>query len=186
MLKKSKEFLGLKKKVLKLLSEGIVDIILFGSLVKEKIHPIDIDIAIIFRDSIKREILKKFQDALGKKYHISSLVVDQFFTKPHSLAKTLLFEGISLISGKKIADNFDLQPFTLYTYDLTREKPSKKVRFVYLLKGRANSKGIIEQFDGLYISQGSFIIPVEKDEEMLEIFKKWGIKFYRKRLLLMS
>lgn len=186
MLTKSKEFLILKKKVHKLLTEDIVDVILFGSSVKEKLHPKDIDIAIIFRDSIERELLKKFQDGLGEKYHISSVVVDQFFTKPHSLAKTLLYEGVSLITNKKISDNFDLQPYTLYIYDLTREKPSKKVRFVYLLKGRAKSKGLIEEFRGKYISTSSFIIPVEKDEEILEIFKKWGIKFYRKKLLLMS
>ena len=117
---------------------------------------------------------------------MSSLVVDQFFTKPHSLAKTLLLEGVSLITNNKISDNFDLIPFTLYTYDLKREKPSKKVRFVYLLKGRNQSKGIIEQFKGEYISPSSFIIPVEKDEEMLEIFKKWNIKFYRKKIMLMS
>lgn len=186
MLIKSKEFLKLKKKVNKLITEDIVDVILFGSSVKEKLHPRDIDIAIIFRSSIKREILKKFQNNLGEKYHTSSLVVDQLFTKPHSLGKTLLYEGISLITDKKISDNFDLKPFSLYTYDLTREKPTKKVRFVYTLKGRSNNKGLIEEFKGRYISPSSFIIPVEKDEEMLEIFKKWDIKFYRKKLLLMS
>lgn len=186
MLIKSKEFLRLRKKVNKLLSEEIVDVILFGSSVKEKILPTDIDIAVIFRNSIKRGILKKFQDSLGEKYHITLLVVDQFFTKPHSLAKTLIFEGISLISNKKISNNFDLQSFTLYTYELTKEKPSKKVRFVYLLKGRAGNKGMIEQFNGRYISPSSFIIPVEQDEEMLEIFKRWGIKFYRKKFMLMN
>ncbi len=186
MSKKSKEFLGLRKKVSKLVSEGIVDVILFGSFVKQKTSPKDIDLAIVFRDSINRDIIKKFQDALGEKYHISSLVIDQFFTRPHSLAKTLLFEGISLISNKKVSDNFDLQSLSLYTYDLTKEKASKKVRFVYLLKGRGNDEGIIKKFGGNYISPSSFMIPVEKDEEMLEILNGWGIKFFRKRLLLMS
>ena len=53
MLTKSKEFLRLKKKVNRLLSEDIVDVILFGSSAKEKIEPNDIDIAIIFRNSVK-------------------------------------------------------------------------------------------------------------------------------------
>ena len=186
MLKKSKEVSSLKKKVFKLVSKNILDVVIFGSFVKDKTNPKDIDLAIIFRDAINRETLKKFQESLGERYHISSLVADQFFTKPHSLAKTLLFEGISLISNKRISDNFDLQPCTLYTYDLKKEASSKKVRLVYLLKGRSKSKGIIEQFKGRYISPSSFMIPVEKDEEMLEIFRKWEIKFYRKRILLMN
>lgn len=186
MSKKSKEFSNLKNKIRKLISEDIVDIILFGSAVKEKIQPNDIDIAIIFRKTIEKEILRKFQNALGERYHISSLTIDQFFTKPHSLAKTLLFEGVSLTTNKKLSDNFNLKSSTLYKYDLKKEKPSKKVRFVYLLKGRAKNKGIIEQFNGNYISNSSFMIPVEKDEEMLEILKEWEIKFYRKKLLLMS
>lgn len=186
MLKKSKRYSKLRSKIHKLISKDIVDIVIFGSSVKEKLMPKDIDIVIIFRNNVKREILKRFQSALGEKYHISSLVVDQFFTKPHSLAKTLLFEGVSLITNKKIADNFDLMPYTLYTYDLTKEKPSKKVRFVYLLKGRADGKGIIKEFNGIYISPSSFIMPVKKDEEMLEILKRWDVKFTRKKLMLMG
>lgn len=186
MSKKSKELSKLKNKVRKLISGDIVDVVLFGSSVKEKTSPADIDIAVIFRNTIKRETLKKFQDALDERHHISSLTIDQFFTHPHSLAKTILFEGISLITNKKISDNFNLQPYTLYKYDLKKEKPSKKVRFVYLLKGRAKSKGIIEEFKGTYVSNSLFMIPMEKDEEMLEILKKWEIKFYRKKIMLMS
>ncbi len=186
MSKKSKELSKLKNKVSKLVSDDIVDILIFGSAAKEKTNPTDIDIAIIFRKNINRETLKKFQNSLGEKYHISSLTIDQFFSRPHSLAKTLLFEGISLLTNKKLAQNFNLQSFTLYKYDLKKEKPSKKVRFVYLLKGRNKNKGIIEQFKGTYISNSSFMIPIEKDEEMLEIFKMWEIKFYRKKLMLMG
>lgn len=185
MWKKSKEFLNLRKKVNSLSTKDIIDVAVFGSAVKDKSEPNDIDIAIVFRNDVDRELLKKFQERLGEKFHISSLVADNFFTKPHSLAKTLLFEGMSLVSNKKLADAFGLNPFTLYTYELKKEDSSKKVRFVYLLKGRAKGEGIVDKFKGSYISPSSFIIPVGKDEEMLEIFKKWGVKFYRKKIMLM-
>jgi len=185
MLKKSREFLSLKRKALKLISDDIVDIAVFGSSVKGKIDPTDIDIAVIYRKEVKRDTLQKFQDALGEKCHISSLVVDQFFTKPHTLAKTLLFEGISLITNRQVSATFDMRAFTLYTYNLKKEQPSKKVRFVYLLKGRKGDEGIVRQFKGRYISPSSFLLPAAKDEEMIEILKQWGIKFYREKLFLM-
>ncbi|MBU0627700.1 MAG: nucleotidyltransferase domain-containing protein [Nanoarchaeota archaeon] len=186
MLKKLKEYSKLKKVIDNLFSDEIVDVIIFGSAVKDKISPNDIDIAVIFRTDIKREILSNFQKELGERYHISSLLIDQFFNKPHSLAKTLLLEGISLVTGKRLSDNFDLTSSVLYTYDISKEKPSKKVRWVYLLKGRGENEGIVHKFKGTYISNSSFIMPIEKDEEMIELFKQWDIKFYRKKLLLMS
>jgi len=186
MLKKSKDFLKLRKSINNLINDEVVDIILFGSAAKEKTLPNDIDIAIIFRKEIRRDILKKFQDSLGEEYHISSLVVDKFFVKPHSLAKTLLLEGISLLTNKSLAENFDLKSYTLYTYDLTSEKSSKKVRFIYLMKGRAGNKGVVEKFGGSYIAASSFTVPIDKDEEMLEILKAWSVKFFRRKIMLMG
>lgn len=177
---------SLKKKVAKLISEDIIDVVLFGSSVKEKLRPNDVDLAVIFRGAVKRETISRFQANLGENYHISALSADQFFTKPHSLAKTLFFEGVSIITGKKISDNFSLDAHILYTYDLTKEKASKKVRFVYLMKGRSVEKGIIKEFNGKYLAPSSFIIPIEKDEEMLKILKDWDIKFFRKKLMLMD
>ncbi len=185
MLKKSKEFLRLSKSVKKLLSDEIVDIVIFGSSVKEKSQPGDIDIAIIFRHHANIDIIKKFQDALGEKCHVSAVPIDHFFTKSHSLAKTILFEGISLLTNKPLSENFDLKPFVLYTYDLSKQDALTKVKFVYLLKGRTGD-GLIKNVGGRYISPSSFIVPVSKDEEILEVFKTWNIKFYREKIMLVG
>jgi hypothetical protein len=114
------------------------------------------------------------------------LDVDQFFTNPHSLAKTLLFEGISLITNKKISENFNFAAYSLYTYDLSKEKASKKVRFVYLMKGRPGDEGVLKKLGGSYISNSSIIVPAEKDEEMFDILKTWEIRFTRKRIMLID
>lgn len=74
----------------------------------------------------------------------------------------------------------------LFSYNLTDMPSSKKVRFVYLMKGRNKEKGIVESFDGEYISSSSFIIPSVKDEEIREIFALWGVQYTRKRLLLID
>lgn len=162
----------------------IADIFLFGSAVKGKEFPKDIDICIIFRKKISREIINSVEERIGKfDIHISSLVIDNFFRKPHSLIKTLLTEGISILNGKPFIQNFSFLSYVLYSYNLSKLKPSEKVRFVYLLKGRKKEAGIIEKMNGEWITDSCFIIPIQKDSEMLIILKKWLIPFKRKEVL---
>ncbi len=190
MLKKLKNYSVLKKIIKQLDLKDILDIFLFGSAAAGKEKPRDIDICIIFRKRIDRELIKSLNEQFEKKelnVHVSFLTSDAFFTKKtHALAKTLLFEGISLITEKPFSKVYGLASWTLYTYDLSKLKKSKKVRFVYLLKGRGEEKGIVEQLDGKFIAPGSFIIPIAKDREIIEIFDSWKIKYTRKKIMLMD
>ncbi len=74
----------------------------------------------------------------------------------------------------------------IYTYDLKKVPKSKKVRFVYLLKGRRGEKGIIENLKGKFLVPGCFIIPEKSDKEVTEIFNLWNIKFKRKKIQLID
>ena len=189
MLKSLKKYSVLSNIVNGIKDENVVDIILFGSAVKGKIEPRDIDIAIIFRDKVDLKLINQLNEAYEKKgfnVHISSLVIDNFFTKPHSLIRTMLFEGISLLTNKTIAENYGLMSWSIYNYNLTSLEKSKRVRFVYILKGRGKEKGLVEEFKGKFLAPGCFIIPVEKDNEILDILKKWNVKFERNKCMLMS
>ena len=72
----------------------------------------------------------------------------------------------------------------LYTYDLKKVPSSKKVRFVYLLKGRRGEKGIIHSLKGKFLVPGCFIVPQKSDKEITEIFNLWKIKFKKKKIQL--
>lgn len=184
MWKDLKEFSKLKKELLSKRKQ-IVDVILFGSLTRGKGKPGDIDLCLVFRDTINWVMVKELQRKLGERYHLSALKVDDFFTKTHSLARTLLLEGVSLISGKRKADTFGLTAKLLYSYDLTKEKASKKVRFVYLLRGRGK-EGLVKKWGGEFVSSNTFIIPMDKDSEMQEILTEWKIRYKRKKILFMD
>ena len=174
----------LREKLKKIDLKEIVDIFLFGSAVKGKEFPKDIDICIIFRKNISNEIIKEIENRLkNENIHISSLTIDNFFKKSHSLIKTLLVEGISIFNGETFIQRFGFSSQILYSYNLSNLKSSEKVRFVYLLKGR-NSEGIIKKFNGEWIADSCFTIPVKKDNEMLEILKKWKINYKRKEILI--
>ncbi|PIN77634.1 hypothetical protein COV15_01760 [Candidatus Woesearchaeota archaeon CG10_big_fil_rev_8_21_14_0_10_34_12] len=162
----------------------IVDIFLFGSAVKGKEFPKDIDVCIVFRKKFSGKNLKDIENRLKEfEIHISSVTVDNFFRKPNSLIKTLLVEGISILSNKPFRQNFGFLSYILYSYNLSGLKSSEKVKFVYLMKGRKN-KGIIDKWFGEWIADSCFIIPVEKDSEMIAILKKWQVPFKRKEALI--
>jgi len=97
----------------------------------------------------------------------------------------IFFEGISLLTNKTIAGNYGLTSWSIYNYNLTGLKKSERVRFVYALKGRGREKGLIEEFKGKFLAPGCFIVPVEKDNEILDILKEWKVKFERDKYMLM-
>jgi len=182
MLKKLKKSLDIKNK-------EVVDIVLFGSAVKGKVFVGDVDVCIIFRENILDMVVKEVEEKikkLGLKPHMSILKVDNFFRKPVSLIRTILREGISILTGRKISDIYGLDGYSLYSYSLVGMKPNEKVRFVYIVKGRKNEKGFIEKIKGEWLNDGCFIIPIEKDSDILELFKKWNVKYTKKNILLMS
>lgn len=183
MQKELKNYWDLKKIFNK--RKDILDVIIFGSSVKGKLNPNDIDICIIFREKIDTDLLNN----LNKKFeniHFSCLTSDDFFKKPHALIKTLLFEGVSLINKKRISERYNMKSYSLYSYKIKDLANSKKVRFLYLIKGRKNEIGLIKEFNGEFIGSNSFIVPVEKDVEMREILDSWSIKFQRKSIFLIK
>lgn len=74
----------------------------------------------------------------------------------------------------------------LFWYDLTSLKPSDKVRFVYTLKGRKGETGLIERFGGEFLVNGCFILPMEKEKEMREVFKFWKVRFKSKKIIIVK
>lgn len=186
MLKNLEKYSAIKKECRKIHDYNIVDILLFGSAARGRIEYGDVDICIIFRNKIDLSTASRLAGALDKermKSHVSSIKVDEFFSKPHSLIRALMTEGISLLSGKKLSDNFGLDSHALYTYSLTSMKTVERVKFVFLLKGRGK-KGIIEKNDGFFLAPSCFIVPIRNDGEIKEILDAWNVKYTRKIIML--
>lgn len=186
MLNSSKIFSRLKNKWRKNWQGEIVDIFQFGSSVKGKSRPQDIDLCLIFRKEVNLPLVKEISSSLNDKYHLSFLTVNNFFSKPHSLTRTLFLEGKSIFTNKDFSSIYGLSPQLLYIYNLSGIKASKKVRFVYLLRGRKLRVGMVKKWGGEFLSPSSFLVTVTRDNEVQEIFKKWKIKYKRKKIFLMK
>ena len=183
MLKELKKYL--KKRIKELDLKEIVDIILFGSQVKGKDFPEDIDLCVIFRNKIDQEFLNRLELKIKKvNVHLSSLNVNDFFKKPHSLVKTIILEGESILTGNKISNNFGFSSYSLFSYGLSGLGASEKVRFVYLMKGRKKTRGVVDQLAGEWITDNCFILPIENENDIVAIFKKWNIQYKKKEALI--
>ena len=164
-------------------SKNLADSIVFGSAVKGKLDPGDIDLCLVFREKIDEKIIEEVNKRF-ENIHVSALTVDNFFTRPHALARTLLFEGKSMFTNKKMSEIYGLASFALYNYNISGMKPSNKVRFVYALKGRGED-GLVKSLGGSFISAATFLVPSSRDKEMQEIMDKWEVKYERRQIMLM-
>lgn len=163
----SKKLLGIKKKIGKLLRDkNVKDIILFGSFVKGKENPKDIDLAII-----SEENYSSFSN-----FHISVLNFEDFF-KPTSLVKTLFREGYSLKRNKSFSEVYGFKNKCLFKYDLTNLKQSGKVTVVNFLRGKSREKGLVLEKGGEWISNQVFLCPVIFESIFERFFLNKKIKF---------
>lgn len=182
MSKNSKSYSIIKKECKKYLNKNIVDILLFGSMARGKYDVMDIDICIIFREKQDMGLINELSNSLENKginVHMSTLVIDEFFTQPHSLIRTLLKEGKSILTNKELSENFGLVINALYVYNLTSLKKSERVKFTYLIRGR-NDEGFVRKNKGYFLAPSCFVIPIACDHEIKQILDMWNIKYSRK------
>lgn len=171
---------SLAKKVKKTHPE-IVDIILFGSAVRGKLEPGDIDLAIILKTKADKTLI---ENEFGKEFHLSFLDIESLFGYEKTLWGTLFQEGISLIQKTKMNKILGMRPFFIYWYNLSKLKYSDKIRFFYALKGRGKAQGILKDAGGESIGKGVLLIPAENDEQIYSFFNTWRLPFHRKRILM--
>lgn len=164
----------------------MVDIFLFGSVLKSKEKPRDVDIIALFRckDLKKMEdvlyCLKKIGDELKIDLHAEPIVVDNIFRE--KVYASVIHEGFSIKEMKFIRDMMGFRSYMLFTYNLENKKPSDKVRFSYALYGRKKGEGLLKNLKGEIIGKSSILVPVEKQEVMRNFFKNWNIEYKEQRV----
>lgn len=168
--------------------EDIIDVILFGSFMRNKKNPNDLDLCIIISQEDEKKSLD-LSDSLGSlldktniKSHISILVSDSLVTG-NLLTKTLLSEGYSIKKDKMLSEILGFKNKSLFIYTLKKFSPSERVSFHYLLKGRYGSKGILKEVEGEFIGTGTIMIPTSKEDLLKELFDKWKVDYKISRIL---
>lgn len=169
--------------------ESIFDIVIFGSLLKGKPSPRDIDILVIFLQGALKERLDTIQEIknrLKPKFELNidikqALLKDLF--SPEFLARTgVLLEGYSIFQNRKFCQTLGFDPYTIFWYDLKGLTHTQKVKFNYILAGR-NQKGVIVLLKGQRLAKGVIKIPIEHSLEFEIILKNNSVSYNKKNIL---
>lgn len=156
------------------------DVIIFGSFVRGKSFPKDVDVALLVNykdenkiDGIESEIRKMLPQF---KIDISILTIKDFF---HPIWVSIIKEGFSVAKEQYLSSLYGIKPCTLYKYSLKMLNPVQKVQFDRGLKK------VIEQLKGIRLTRTVVIIPLNKSEQFEEFLKTWKIEFEARRYSLL-
>ncbi len=156
-------------------NKDILDIVLFGSSVKGKEMPGDIDIAVISKKDIDINI---------KGFHVSLLKPEDFIENPPSIINTLLREGYSLKKNCPFSMKYKFSNKILFKYELVSFNPSIKVKIVNILRGKNKEKGMVIENNGEWLSNQVFFVPIEKESIFERFFINFKIKYKKFYLLI--
>lgn len=154
------------KKELK--DKEILDIVVFGSVVKGKEKPNDIDIAIISNEDISIN---------NHSIHTSLIKPQDFFINPPAIINTLFREGYSLKNEKPFSQLYNFSNKVLFKYELSSLNLSRKVTAVNVLRGKNKEEGLVKSNKGEWLANQVFFAPVENEHIFQEFFKNFKINF---------
>lgn len=178
------------RNILKQNKAEIFDIVVYGSVVKGKVKPNDIDIMAIFLSgSLKDrlEIIQQIKLQLEKSYDLpldlKSMLISDFF-KPEFLARqAIILEGISIIDGKQVGNKFGFKAYKIFTYNLSNLNNTKKTQYIYALNGRYD-KGVLQRLEGKSLGKGVIIVPIKNSLEFEEFLESWNTNFKAENILI--
>ena len=175
MQKKLESLLEIKKKLKHYLEDKkVYDVILFGSYVKGKTNPGDIDIVVISDETL--------EEING--FHVSFIKPKEFFVNTPSLINALLREGFSLKKNKSFSQCYGFNNECLFVYELSSLNASLKVQIVKILRGKKFEKGMVEELNGKWLANSVFTCPIEKDYLFESFFVNKRIKFKKSYVLI--
>ena len=140
----------------------------------------DVDVLVLFKEKVN----KNTEYALRKeieKYHPNIAIISQtvktVMEDSFDARESILFEGISLVTGRNLAQDYGFSSFGAFKYNFIGWNKLQKTKFYYALNGRGGNKGIIEKLNGFKLSDSLIIIPLEKIEEFKQFLESWQINF---------
>ncbi len=166
------------KKIVK--NKGILDIILFGSLVRGKVKPNDVDVVIIFKNKADKNLEYKIKGELENYFNNLSLIsktMNGLLHPSFDARDSIFFEGISLLFNDKISERYGLSSLGMFKYSFKNWSQLEKTKFYYALNGRGGKKGVLRILNCIKISDNLILAPLEKIEEMKEFLESWEISY---------
>jgi len=148
----------------------IEDILIFGSFVRGKAEPKDVDIGIM---------IDKYGSAAGligkigfefKAHKIDIEIIDSRLSHLDPLFWRIAKDGFSIKADKWVRKIIDAKPMTLFGYSLKSLNQTKKVQF-----NRA-VHNMLKETKGIKLGPGMPVVPTSKSESFQELLDSWHLK----------
>ena len=158
----------------------IKDILVFGSLIKGKEKPNDIDILVIFKKRVIKDQEYQIKKILTRHYNNISIIskTKKTITEASFDAReSILFEAFSLLTKKNIAEEYGFLSFGLFKYNFSNWDKLQKTKFYYALNGRGSEEGIFQQLNSIKLSDQTILIPLNKIDNFKEFLDSWKLDY---------
>jgi len=158
----------------------IWDVLLYGSSVKGKERPNDVDIAVIVKKGNPFEVSFEFKSILEEEgfspeeVDVKGFLLEELFDENNLVGFALLVEGYSLLRDKFLHERFNANAYFLFRFSYSSLPQSEKMRFLYAYRGRNGSIGVLQQTNSLELAPGVVLVPpgaVYKFKEFLSLWK---------------
>jgi len=152
------------------------DIIIFGSVAREKTLPKDIDLAILVhaRDEAQLEKIEEEVHRVLPEYKIdvTVLTVKEIYSP---LWLSIMKEGYSVSNEEFLSALYNMQPTKLYKYSIKMLTPVQKVQF------DRGMRKMIEDLQGIRLTRTIVLISFQKSERFEEFLRTWKLEFETQR-----
>ena len=158
----------------------IKDILVFGSLIKGKEKPNDVDILVIFKKRVIKDQEYQIKKILTRHYNNISIIskTKKTITEASFDAReSILFEAFSLLTKKNIAEEYGFLSFGLFKYNFSNWDKLQKTKFYYALNGRGSEEGIFQQLNSIKLSDQTILIPLNKIDNFKEFLDSWKLDY---------
>ena len=157
--------------------ESIYDFVIFGSLVKDKMEPNDLDIAMVV-NSPGASFIGEIKTAIDKEIRNAHLQVIQYpdFIKS-KLPYQMLAEGYSVKEGAFIADKLGIYKKILYMFSLEGLTQVEKVMFNKALNS------LIQKTKSEKAGRGAVLVSVGSSGEFEDFFNLWKMRIRKKEFI---
>lgn len=150
-----------------MLDKDIIDIILFGSSVKQG-SANDIDIALLVKNSKDLvNVKKQIREIIRKEADIQVISLESIHSP---IWLTLIKEGFSIKKERFLNEIYGIKPVVLYKYALKGLTNVQKVQFERGIKKVLSKEGTI-------IARSVVLVPLNLKGEMMDFLKRWNIYY---------
>ena len=174
------------KKLLKK-TKNIEDVLLFGSALREKRKPSDIDILVLFKTEVVVEELHLIRKEIELHYRNVQVVartLKNISDTSFDARESYLFEAKSLITQKNLAEECGFSALGMFKYKFDDWTKLQKTKFYYALNGRGKSDGVKQLLNCIRLSDNVLLVPLNNIDEFKDFLESWKLKYIFSPLLI--